>query len=171
MKADFRMHIENEMYQIILEEIAAYDFLYEALQKKQKAVVENRPDDLDAILESELRTVSKANLLTGARKKLLSEWFAEELHRAKSIMDIFLNHPFNREQTAWGELYRRLLNAVKKIIELNKQNKIVIGTALVMTKQMIRLLYPEDEALSKVYNLKGKQNKKVHGSNFINFNA
>ncbi len=163
---------KQQLYQILLEELSAYDYLAETVAEKQKAIVSNDLEKIEQLSGIEQLVVNKANRLTTERYRAL-----KQLMRSMNMMGVpvrlsgVIQRLNTKERDIWQRLEQRLYDDVEKIKYINAQNMHLLDTSLRYVKGMIELFVPKDEHRASLYDNQGQDNAKVSARNMLDCNA
>ncbi len=172
-KPDFSTpSLKEQMYQVLLEEMSAYDYLNETLRGKQEAIVKNEVKKIERLTGVEQVVVSRANRLTQTRYELMQKYFMEQNitadpHSLGNVIGTIEDK--NRER--WERVERRLRSTALEIKRLNAENMRLIEHSLGYVRGMINLFLPRDEFGGNIYTEDGNENIKVSTKNMLDCNA
>ena len=164
--------IEEQMYQVLLEEMSAYDYLNEILREKQQAIVQNQIKNIERFTGVEQVVANRANRLTQTRLELMQKYFMEQniaadRHTLGNVIGTI--NAENRER--WERIERRLHSTTVEIKRLNAENLRLIDHSLNYIRGMINLFLPRDEFGENIYTEDGNENIKVSTKNMLDCNA
>jgi len=163
---------KQQLYQVLLEELSAYDYLAETVSAKQKAIVSNDLEKIEQLSGIEQLVVSKANRLTTERYRALKQFM-----RSMNMMGVqvrlsgAIKLMNGKERDIWLRLEKRLYEDVEKIKRINAQNMQLLDTSLRYVKGMIALFVPKDEHRASLYDNQGQDNAKMAARNMLDCNA
>jgi flagellar biosynthesis/type III secretory pathway chaperone len=168
---DQEKDLREKLYQILLEELSAYDYLYETVSKKKDAIVVNDYKLVEELTGVERVIINKADLLSQTRLSTLDELFEiMGLENRPKTLSNFIEMLPKERQSLWERMNSRLIAAIEKIQRTNDANQRLIKVSLNFVQGMIGLLYPRDDSESQVYDKNGKDSFKL-GKNLVNCNA
>lgn len=161
----------DELFLVLVEETAAYDYLAEIIADKQKAIVNNDLEKIETLTCTEQLIVNKANALTVTRYEMLLRIFNTNkiTDTAVTLSNLFIF--FGKEiNSSWIEIERRLTGVIKKIQRVNAENQKLLKASIHYVREMIELFYPVDNNDSKMYTSNGHEEKKTKTRNLLDCN-
>jgi len=164
-------NVFDKLFQVFVEEIAAYNYLVETMELKQKALVKNDIKGIQLHTSTEQMVINKANALADLRRQLMQEVLAQEGHKnaQADLIDFFQRFRLD-SQPQWLRLYKRLTGAAEKIRRLNFENSELIEASMYFVQNMIRLFYPKDEAAAQIYTRTGAEQDSLK-TNLLDYNV
>ena len=163
---------KQQLYQILLEELSAYDYLAETVAEKQKAIVSNDLEKIEQLSGIEQLVVNKANRLTTERYRALKQFMRSMNLRGVQVrLSGAIKLMNGKERELWQRLEKRLYDDVEKIKRINAQNMQLLDTSLRYVKGMIELFVPKDEHRASLYDNQGQDSAKVAARNMLDCNA
>lgn len=169
-KSDFSL--KEQMYQVLLEEMSAYDYLNETLREKQEAIVKNEIKNVERLTGVEQVVASRANRLTQTRYELMQQYFMEknitaDAHSLGNVIGSIEED--NRKR--WERVGHRIHSTALEIKRLNAENMRLIEHSLGYVRGMINLFLPRDEFGGNIYTESGNENINVSAKNMLDCNA
>lgn len=167
---DSKLH--DQMYQILLEEMSAYDYLKETISNKQKAIVSNDVKMLEHLTGVEQVVVKRANRLTASRAKLMEDFktINDVPESTASLSEIIKTVPVEKRDS-WLRVNERLHQTVTDIQRKNAENIRLIESGLQFIRGTIELFLPQDEFSRGIYTEAGSGNKNNGIKNILDCNA
>jgi len=161
----------EQLYQVLLEEVAACDYLAETLAEKQEAIVKNDLHKINTLTGTEQLIVNKTNLLVQTRKEMIGDIFQKEgILTIPYTLSEFIDHLQDLSMFSWKRIQTRLENTITKINRLNEENITLLNASVSFVRDMIQLFYPQDENNSGVYTKEGLEMDKVGSKNIVDCN-
>jgi len=158
--------LENQLMEVMLEEIAAYDYLAEVLLEKQKAIVANQMEAIEHHSSTEKMIVRKANQLTETRRQLMSS-VINPGEEPGSLLT--LRQHFPAQAGFWERMQTRTERTVSRIMRINNENRQLLEASVSFVRDMIHLFYPRQKAESAIYSPQGQKAGTAY-SNLVDYN-
>jgi len=164
--------IKQKLFQLLLEEVSAYDYLNEILKDKQRAIVSNDLKSIEHLNGVEQMVVAKANHLTQYRTDILHDYFINDPVKDNSeMLSLFMADIPDLERAPWERTKRRLSKAALEIRTINQQNIRLISSSLEHIRGLINLFMPRDENGKHIYTNNGDENGLIGAKNLLDCNA
>ncbi len=157
---------ENQLMEILLEEIAAYDYLAEVLLDKQKAIVANQMEAIEHHSSTEKMIVRKANQLTETRRQLMSS-VVKTGEEPASFQALHTHFP--GQSGFWERMQTRTERVIARIMRLNNENRQLLEASVSFVRDMIHLFYPRQKAESAIYSPQGQKTGTGY-ANLVDYN-
>ncbi len=166
-----RMLLMDELYQILWEEVSAYDYLAETLEQKQKAIVDNEVETIETLTGTEQMVIRKANRLNHRRQDLIRNMFNQNALPGQPVsLSDFIRRFGAQADYGWKALENRLNDALERIVRKNAENKRLIALSLSMLKERIGIIYPVDDNAIDTYNKQGVKGGNARAKSLVNCN-
>jgi len=164
--------LHDRLFQILLEEISACDYLEETLAEKQEAIIQNDLNKMNTLTGTEQLIINKANVLIKTRQEIIAEIYAGHgITNGVFTLSDFIGHLDENERSSWNRLQTRLENTVTRINRRNAENVALLNAALSYNRDLLKLFYPRDENAGGVYDHKGVNNKQGYSKNIVDCNV
>lgn len=129
--------LAEELYSVMCEEKKGYDELYDLSQKKRKAIVRRKLQELQDINTQEETITSRLKNLENRRIKNLTDMSVvmghdDEILTVTQVIDLLDNQP--EEQKHLKDAKRELVNSATRMHQLNEQIQVLLNQALEMTE-------------------------------------
>lgn len=164
--------LHDRLFQILLEEVSACDYLAETLAGKQEAIINNDLNTMNTLTGTEQLIINKANVLIRARQEIIAEIYAGQgITNGVFTLSDFIGHLDENERSSWKRLQTRLENTVTRINRLNAENVALLNAALSYNRDLIKLFYPRNDHADGVYDQKGINNNNGFSKNIVDCNV
>jgi len=163
--------LQEQLFQVLLEEMSAYDYLNETIQNKQSAIVQNNLQQIEHLTGVEHVVVKKANLLTQTRFELMQQYFKQVnlVQDPLSLSSLISIIPLDKRKS-WERISSRLHQTVAEIQRRNSENVQLIDSSMNYVRGMIDLFLPREEFGSDLYTKTGNENLTVGSKNLLDCN-
>ncbi len=163
---------KDRLYQVLLEEVSAYDYLNEILRDKQRAIVQNDLKKIEHLNGIEQMLITKASHLTQFRSNLLTEYFLQKnVSEDESTLGNFIGELPQDERTSWDRLNKRLNKISHQIQRTNRENVRLIDASLSHIRSLITMFLPRDENGKHIYTEAGNEDHSIGTKNLLDCNA
>ncbi len=163
---------KDRLYQILLEEVSAYDYLNEILRDKQQAIVKNDLKKIEHLNGVEQMLITKASHLTQYRSNLLQEYFLQKnMNNDEHSLGNFIAELPEEERTSWERLNKRLFHTSHQIQRTNRENVRLIDASLSHIRSLITMFLPRDEHGKHIYTETGNEDASIGTKNLLDCNA
>ncbi len=159
---------KDKLYQILLEEISAYEYLAETIKQKQDAIIRNHIDELENLTGVERLLVKKVENLVQVRQQYLHEVSHDFQGPVTSKLSQFIEQLSEGEQARWRNIEQRIRHYVERIRRINAENQQLIRASLNYINGLVEMLYPRTEG---VYDALGKENNPAATKPLLNVNV
>ncbi len=163
---------KDRLFQILLEEVSAYDYLSEILRDKQRAIVKNDLKKIEHLNGVEQMLITKASHLTQFRSNLLTEYFLQKnVGEDESTLGNFIGELPQDERASWDRLNKRLNKISHRIQRTNRENVRLIDASLSHIRSLITMFLPRDENGKHIYTEAGNEDHSIGTKNLLDCNA
>ncbi len=159
---------KDKLYQVLLEEISAYQYLAETIKQKQDAIIQNRIEELENLTGVERLLVKKVENLVQAREQYLHKIFTTAEGSLSLRLSEYIEQLSEQEQPRWRSIERRIRRYVERIRRINLENQQLIRASLNYINGLVETLYPHQEG---VYNALGKEDVRAAAKPILNVNV
>lgn len=164
--------LQEQLFQVLLEEMSAYDYLNETIQNKQSAIVQNNLQQIEHLTGIEHVVVKKASQLTQTRFELMQHYFKQDnMVNDPLSLSSLISTISEGKRESWERISRRLHQTVADIQNRNSENVQLINSSLNYVRGMINLFLPREEFGSDLYTKAGNENLTVGSKNLLDCNA
>ena len=164
--------IKKDIYQALLEELSAYEYLLQTMQEKKNAIIKNEIGSIEHLSGTEHLLVSKADQRTAARYNLMQRFFeSKNPTEAPVTLSSFIDLCDDNEKGTWERTNNRLSRTVENIRYVNNENRDLLETSMKYVNGMISLFLPRDENSSDMYAKEGRSNINLSAKNLLDCNA
>lgn len=162
------MPCKDKLYQVLLEEISAYQYLAETVKQKQDAIIKNQLEELENLTGVERLLVKKVENLVQAREQYLQKVVHSDEGSLTLRLSQFIDQLSEQERPRWRSIERRIRHYVERIRRVNLENQQLIRASLNYINGLVEMLYPHQEG---VYNALGKENVPPAAKPILNVNV
>ncbi len=163
---------KDRLYQVLLEEVSAYDYLNEILRDKQQAIVKNDLKKIEYLNGIEQMLITKASHLTQYRSTLLTEYFLNKnVREDESTLGNIIGELPEEERASWERLNNRLMKISHQIKRTNYENVRLIDVSLSHIRSLITMFLPRDEEGKHIYTDAGIEDSSIGTKNILDCNA
>ncbi len=159
---------KDKLYQILLEEISAYEYLAETIKQKQDAIIRNHIDELENLTGVERLLVKKVENLVQVRQRYLHEVAHDSQTSVSPMLSRFIEQLDDGEKPRWRNIEQRIRHYVERIRRINSENQQLIRASLNYINGLVEMLYPRSEG---VYDALGKENTPAASKPLLNVNV
>ncbi len=159
---------KEKLYQILLEEISAYQYLAETVLQKQDAIIKNQLEELENLTGVERLLVKKVENLVQTREQYLQKVVPSKDGSLSLRLSQYIGQLNEQEQPRWRSIERRIRHYVERIRRVNLENQQLIRASLNYINGLVEMLYPQQEG---VYNSMGKENIPAAAKPILNVNV
>ena len=162
----------DQLYQLLMEEASAYDYLLEILLEKQSAMVKNDLPIIENLTGVEQVLVQRANDFTKARTTLMQDYF-NKIDGAPKVLSLnaMIRTLDKKDREPWERLNLRLQKTAAEIKLRNAENLRLIETSLNYVRGEIDMFLPREELSSDLYSQSGDGNQNFSAKNLLDCNA
>lgn len=165
-------NIKKDLYQAMMEELSAYEFLLQTMKEKKNAIIKNEIGNIEHLSGTEHLLVTKADQRTAARYSLMQEFLkSNTLTQVPVTLSNFIDLCDENEKGTWERINNRLSRTVENIRYVNNENKNLLETSMKFVNGMINLFLPKDENSSDMYAKEGSSGISLTAKNLLDCNA
>lgn len=159
---------KDELYQVLLEEISAYQYLVETIKQKQDAIISNQLEELENLTGVERLLVRKVENLVQAREQYLHKISQSSDGSVSLLLSQYIEQLNKQEQPRWRSIEQRIHRYVERIRRINLENQQLIRASLNYINGLVEMLYPHQEG---GYDALGKENIPAAAKPILNVNV
>ena len=159
---------KDKLYQVLLEEISAYQYLAETIKQKQDAIIRNQLEELENLTGVERLLVRKVENLVQARQQYLHKIAQSTDGSVSLLLSQYIEQLNDGEKPRWRSIEQRIRRYVERIRRINLENQQLIRASLNYINGLVEMLYPRQEG---VYNALGEENAPAAAKPILNVNV
>ena len=159
---------KDKLYQVLLEEISAYQYLAETIKQKQDAIIRNQLEELENLTGVERLLVKKVENLVQARQQYLHKIAQSTDGSVSMLLSQYIDQLNDGEKPRWRSIEQRIRRYVERIRRINLENQQLIRASLNYINGLVEMLYPHQEG---IYNALGEENAPAAAKPILNVNV
>lgn len=164
--------LKQQLFQALIEELSAYEYLSEIMAEKKQAIIGNDLEKIEHLSGTEQLLVTKANRLTATRFELMQKCSRQNnLKKGPVSLSRLIEISEQKERASWEKIDRRLGRTVEHIQRINLENKRLLETSMKYVQGMMNLFVPREENMRGLYGREGTGNAQMNAKNFLDCNA